>query len=372
MSAHRAAYKRQALDQPLLGRQATTQPAASSSAASFPTPTNRVVLSTAFEGPSTCSQNLLTMLPPPSYQIWANEPVPAANLTIAACHATEFLQSYTAVMVGTAPSSIVPVMTNFACPKNYCTALASARNYVVCCPSNYLFHPPDSTVDSNRPFYGGTCYSDMTSGSSYPLVQYNTNGDTASSLFPVTTTNVQAFAHPIDGFAATSPTNLGCSAPASKSSSASALNVDTSASASGPSNSAIPVAAPSSTTSPGVIAGAVVASILGLAAIVGLVFFLLAYRRKHGSSPPPPPPKELGEGRGFHNGGIMFPEMGATPSSAAPYQLGEWGDEKSVTYASRVGVSEVNGGHGAYEMATDHAVEMDAAAGGPKWKDEKR
>ncbi|CAI6340521.1 unnamed protein product [Periconia digitata] len=396
MSAHRPAYKRKAAT--LVARQAQTTPA-SQAQSSFPVPTNRVDLSSAFEGPSTCSQNLLTMLPPPSYQIWINEPVPAANQTIAACYPTEFLTSYTAVMVSEKPSSIVPAMTNFACPKNYCTALASARNYVVCCPSGFQFHPPDSTVDSSRPFYGGTCYSDMTSGSSYPVVRYNTAGDTASTLFPATATDVQAYAHPIDGFAATSPTALGCS-PSSKPASSS-LQIDTSkdpassnsasSASSAPFSTVVPPA--SSGTAPGVIAGAVVGSLLGLAAIVGLIFFALARRRNNGS-PPPPPPKHDDSAFGNagyahtqqqavaarHGGNLseMGADMGSSPSSPQ-YPGGTFADEKfgGGVYAHRyVGVSELNDGSGvhggAVEMPAYHPVEMDAGAVKGVGKSEKK
>jgi hypothetical protein len=117
--------------------------ASSASKKMFPTPTVKIALSTAFAGPKSCADNLLTMLPPPFYNIRANEPVPVENNTVAACYPTEFLQSYTAVTVNvTLPStvtstlsSIVPAMSPLACPQNWCTALAGRNNYIVCCPS---------------------------------------------------------------------------------------------------------------------------------------------------------------------------------------------------------------------------------------------
>lgn len=101
----------------------------------FAQPTEAIALTTTFTPPSSCFENALTMLPPPGYFIWANEPVPVANQTAAACYPSEFLTSYTQVPMGKDQSSIVPVMSPFVCPKNYCTMFQERRNYIACCPS---------------------------------------------------------------------------------------------------------------------------------------------------------------------------------------------------------------------------------------------
>jgi hypothetical protein len=105
----------------------------------FSQPTDVIALTSTFTPPSSCFDNILTMLPPASF-IWNNEPVPVANNTVAACFPSEFLESYTSVEVtnsvgSTIGSSIVPAMSPFVCPKNYCTMLAGSRNYIACCPS---------------------------------------------------------------------------------------------------------------------------------------------------------------------------------------------------------------------------------------------
>ena len=105
----------------------------------FSQPTDVVALTSTFSGPTSCYENILSMLPPASF-IWANEPVPVPNNTVAACYPSEFLESYTPVTITNAggtllSSSIVPAMSPFACPKNWCTMFAQSRNYIACCPS---------------------------------------------------------------------------------------------------------------------------------------------------------------------------------------------------------------------------------------------
>jgi hypothetical protein len=62
-----------------------------------------------------------------------------------------------------------------------------------------LLAPPSTTIDTNRPAYGGTCYSDINIGSTITVTQYNSVdvSGTVSFAFP---TSAQAYAHPIDGF----------------------------------------------------------------------------------------------------------------------------------------------------------------------------
>jgi hypothetical protein len=100
-----------------------------------PQPTAVVALTTTFTPPASCLENRLTMMPPPGFMIWANEPVPFANQTVAACYPPGFLQHYTSVSSGDVGSSIAPAMSPFVCPQNYCTMFAEAKNYIACCPS---------------------------------------------------------------------------------------------------------------------------------------------------------------------------------------------------------------------------------------------
>jgi hypothetical protein len=43
--------------------------------------------------------------------------------------------------------------------------------------SDYLFELPSTTVDRNRPGYGGTCYSEFNVGQTYTITQFDTAGD---------------------------------------------------------------------------------------------------------------------------------------------------------------------------------------------------
>lgn len=133
----------------LLARQDEASPSGTSSAAakttkqaSLPTfaqPKEVIALTTTFTPRASCTENLLTILPSPGYQIWANEPVPFENQTSSACYPPAFLESYTSLNITYEttfkPSSIVPAMSPFVCPQNYCTQHAGAQNYLACCPS---------------------------------------------------------------------------------------------------------------------------------------------------------------------------------------------------------------------------------------------
>jgi len=116
----------------LMARQTTAQ---AENTSTISQPTSVIPLTATFTPPSSCFENLLTMMPPPGYMIWANEPVPVANQTVAACYPTEFLRDYKSVSSGDVGSSVVPAMSPFVCPQNYCTMFAEAKNYIACCPS---------------------------------------------------------------------------------------------------------------------------------------------------------------------------------------------------------------------------------------------
>lgn len=110
-------------------------------------PTAFLPLTTTFTPPSSCQENRLTMLPPPGYFIWANEPVPFSNQTSSACHPPEFMKGYRSISSGNLGSSVVPAMSPFVCPANHCTMMTAADDYVACCPS-YVY--PSSSDESRH------------------------------------------------------------------------------------------------------------------------------------------------------------------------------------------------------------------------------
>lgn len=98
-------------------------------------PTTTLALSTTFTPAASCAANKLTILPPPGYLIWANEPVPFPGTTVTDCYPSEFLKSYTSVSSGNVGSSVVPLMSPLVCPSNFCTQYLGDENYIACCPS---------------------------------------------------------------------------------------------------------------------------------------------------------------------------------------------------------------------------------------------
>lgn len=67
--------------------------------------------------------------------------------------------------------------------------------------SGFLLHPPSTIVDSNRPAYGGTCYTTFTIGQSINVLAYNSTTLTATQPWVASSSADQAYAHVIDGFA---------------------------------------------------------------------------------------------------------------------------------------------------------------------------
>ncbi|KAF2833591.1 hypothetical protein CC86DRAFT_11882 [Ophiobolus disseminans] len=318
-------------------RQDSASPTASSSRTSYPQPTMTIALSTTFTPAASCASNKLTMLPPPGYFIWANEPVPFQNTTVTNCYPSEFLKGYTSVASGLDQSSVVPVMSPLVCPSNFCVQFVGDDNYMACCPSGYLFAPPKTPLVRDRPGYGGTCYSDFTVSSTATVLKYDESGSTMVAPFVATTSLAQAFAHPIDGFAPNAP-KLGCASPSpspSPSSSLSSSNLSSRISAPSSASTSSTAASGSTGVSPGVIAGAVVGSVLGLIAIVGLVLFLL--RRRHA--------QKSGQQQDVHQLDDGFVQRRPEEMAAIP---------KSDKYAH---IDEA-GGHGIHEMNAEPVHEL--------------
>lgn len=237
------------------------------------------------------------------------------------------------------------------------TYVPAASRQLLTTYSGYQLHAPDAPVDTNRPAYGGTCYSDFAVGTNYPVIAYDAEGDTTSQQFSASTSGAQAYAHPMDGIALTSPT-IGCPAYLqSSSSSAGADSASASHSSSSPAAASSSAAAASSSLSPGAIAGISIGGCVGLAFLVGFVWFILAFYRKN-RQPPMPPPKvhhmaddfALGKDPNYYRYEAEAGFMGAEISTSQRVP-GEKGVFRN---------SELNDGHGAFEMSADAPVELDA------------
>ncbi|CAN8101432.1 unnamed protein product [Discula destructiva] len=180
-------------------------------------------LTTTFTAPSSCYDDLLTMLTAKSYQIWINEPLPLPGTMLGECYPSEWSNGYTSV-VGSS-SSIAPMMSPLVCPSGWNTQSDDkwSSGYIACCASGFTLAPPTSTLDSDRPAYGGTCYSNFALGAVETVTVYNSTALSMTTAWTATTTPAQAYAHPIDGIAAdytpTSTTPVGYTGGASASTS---------------------------------------------------------------------------------------------------------------------------------------------------------
>jgi hypothetical protein len=214
----------------------------------------------------------------------------------------------------------------------------------------------------------------MKSGSGYSMLSYNTNGDIGSLVMTMTTSGTQALAHPIDGWALTAPTALGCQTTSSTSSGL----VSNSSSSSAQASSTSAPASAKTQVSAGVIAGAVVGGVLAVAAIVGLIFFLLMYRRKNQVKPTPPPEINEKDSDYISTRSKVYRHE-ATPgtviarheanSAFAPSELDTtYPTEKNMGLATH---DQVNDGFGAFEMPAEQYAEMDAGTDGKLSHDSK-
>ncbi|EON69384.1 hypothetical protein W97_08644, partial [Coniosporium apollinis CBS 100218] len=66
----------------------------------------------------------------------------------------------------------------------------------------FLLADPTITVDTDRPGYGGTCYSNFEVGRVTSVTAYDSFQATAIVSWVASTSLDQAYAHPIDGVAA--------------------------------------------------------------------------------------------------------------------------------------------------------------------------
>ncbi|GKT59732.1 CFEM domain protein [Colletotrichum tofieldiae] len=176
-------------------RLAETTPAA-------PAPTiSAVALTTTFTPPAQCNENHLTMLVGALEKIWINEPVPLPNQTTSSCYPSEWLGGYESVM--SKSSSIAPYMSPLVCPDGWNTESSTwANGYIACCASGFTFAAPSKAADTDRPAYGGTCYSNFDLSQTATVTVYNAEELSTTIAWVATTTPAQAYAHPIEGIAA--------------------------------------------------------------------------------------------------------------------------------------------------------------------------
>ncbi|KAI1094336.1 hypothetical protein F5B19DRAFT_490456 [Rostrohypoxylon terebratum] len=174
------------------GLSATATATATSAAPTTTTPSISVLtltvkpLTTTFTPPSSCGEMHLTQLSSPGYQIWLNEPQPVPGSKFGDCYPSGFVEGYTSGQYN---------------------AMGRIRRWawpMLTFQHGFLLHPPDTTVDSNRPAYGGTCYSNFLAGQTVTVTAYNASMVTATAEWVASATTDQAYAHPIDGFQAVS------------------------------------------------------------------------------------------------------------------------------------------------------------------------
>ncbi|KAI0532484.1 hypothetical protein GGR58DRAFT_177429 [Xylaria digitata] len=263
-----------------------------------------VPLTTTFVPPESCNQEQLTMLSPPGYFIWLNEPVPVPGTTISNCYPPEFLEYYTTYHVNpTTVGSLVPLMSPLVCPFGW-QVVYNKDDYQACCPVGYGLTPPKTTMDPNRPAYGGTCYSQWPLSSSRYIEVYGSASSSGSILITATTSEFANYAHVIDGIAVSTSTSPPAQREDSKHTS----------------------------LAPGAIAGIVVGVVAAISLLIA-GFYLYARRRRQNLSqiPPAPPPKDE----------VAFTTMGgstAKPLNYSPVEI----EQTQIAYSEMEARSHVH------------------------------
>jgi hypothetical protein len=309
-------------------------------------PTTTLALSTTFTPPASCLSQI-NILPPPGSLIWWNEPVPFPGRTIGDCYPTEFLRSYTSIppsTVGALGSSIVPAMSPLVCPQNYCTQYVGDDDYIACCPSGYRLQMDSfPLVVDQRPAYGGVCYTDIPQGENLTAVVYDSNGSTRQQNWSPNTTGAQGWAHPIDGWAASSAT-MGCAVRREERSSGSLSHAGTASSQRPLSSLTGSMKEKAKKANGGVIAGAVLGGLVALIAILGLVLFLLRRRKRAKEGEAGEQSDDSSQVRGTHiyqkDGNDARVEVNAVPSYELVTREKDYAHEMPV----EKGVSELPAG----------------------------
>ncbi|KAI0458027.1 hypothetical protein F5B21DRAFT_461036 [Xylaria acuta] len=225
-----------------------------------------VPLTTTFIPPESCNEEHLTMLSSPGYFIWLNEPVPVPGTTVSDCYPPEFMSYYTTYHVNpTTVGSLVPLMSPLVCPFGW-QVVSNEGDYQACCPAGYALTPPKTLLDSNRPAYGGTCYSEWPLSSSAYVERFGSASSSDAILITASTSGFANYAHVIDGIAVST---LSSASPITSSRSSSSQTSAESAQSGGSGHTSL---------SPGAIAGIVV-GVVAAVSLLGIGIYLFARRR---------------------------------------------------------------------------------------------
>lgn len=130
--------------------------------------------------------------------------------------------------------------------------------------------------------YGGVCYTDIPVGEELTAVVYDSTGSAHQEVWSPSTTGAQGWAHPIDGWAASSAT-AGCAVKrgAESSSGSSEATSHGTVASQRPLSSVVALTKKKvKKVSGGMIAAAVLGALVALIAILGLVLFLLRRRKR--------------------------------------------------------------------------------------------
>jgi hypothetical protein len=238
-------------------------------------------ITTTFTPPTNCAQSVggLTMLENDGFRIWLNAPLPVPGITVSSCYPDQFISSFLlqAGGISQAPFSAL------VCPDGYTTQGQFTSNYIACCPRFVLSFPifgwsnqnsgwdgfaPASNAPSDRPAFGGTCFTNIYNVP-IQITSYDNSAIKASSIFTATGTSDQAYAYPYEGFA------LGVAVR--KSTTTSSQATATSKTISTPFDE---TDVDSGDMSPGAVAGLVLGLLCLVFCVVALVIFALNHRHK--------------------------------------------------------------------------------------------
>ncbi|OTA90774.1 hypothetical protein M434DRAFT_13702 [Hypoxylon sp. CO27-5] len=147
-------------------------------------------LTTPFKPPASCGEMHLTRLSSPGNQIWLNEPQPVPGSKFSDCYPSDFIAGYTSgiqcfqfyrsyVLSVSVPRGLGGIndvdegiygLLRFDDIKRPRVNYHTTESNRGC--SGFQLHLPDTVVDSNRPAYGGTCYSNFQAGQTVKVTAY--------------------------------------------------------------------------------------------------------------------------------------------------------------------------------------------------------